>query len=270
MVIKTLVENTALTSEFVSEHGLSLYIEVNNYKLLLDVGASDRFIENAVKLGVNIEDIDILIISHGHYDHGGGLKAFLDINKKAEVYIHKRAFDDYFATRENERIEYIGLDKKLKENRQIIFTSDRFFIREGISLFSNIEQNSNLPESNKGLLMDGGKDTFIHEQVLILKEDEKTILITGCSHNGVENIMEHYKKHYNEKIDYFIGGFHLQRSKIGKEESDDKIIELAQYLDKENTKYLTCHCTGVDAYAKLKNVLKNKIEYLSAGSVVNI
>jgi mRNA degradation ribonuclease J1/J2 len=72
MIIKTLVENTALSKNFGSEHGLSLYIEANSHKILFDVGASELFLENAKKLNVDISEVDYLIISHGHYDHGGG------------------------------------------------------------------------------------------------------------------------------------------------------------------------------------------------------
>jgi len=80
MIIKTLVENTALSKNFGSEHGLSLYIEANSHKILFDVGASELFLENAKKLNVDISEVDYLIISHGHYDHGGGLRAFLREN----------------------------------------------------------------------------------------------------------------------------------------------------------------------------------------------
>ena len=76
MIIKTLVENTSISKDFGNEHGLSLYIETNALKILFDVGASELFLKNAEKLGVNITDVDFLVISHGHYDHGGGLKIF--------------------------------------------------------------------------------------------------------------------------------------------------------------------------------------------------
>ena len=81
MIIKTLVENTSISKDFGNEHGLSLYIETNALKILFDVGASELFLKNAEKLGVNITDVDFLVISHGHYDHGGGLKTFFKERK---------------------------------------------------------------------------------------------------------------------------------------------------------------------------------------------
>jgi len=137
--------------------------------------------------------VDYLIISHGHYDHGGGLKAFLRENTKAEVFLHRLAFEKYYAMRSNDELEYIGLDEELKQNRRIVLTSDRFFIYRGIQVFSNITQKEPLPISNNGLLMEHNgqivQDTFVHEQNLIIEEDGKTLLVTGCAHNGIVNIL---------------------------------------------------------------------------------
>ena len=138
MLIKTLVENTSISKDFGSEHGLSLYVETKKHKILFDVGASDLFLQNAKKLNVNIADVDFLVISHGHYDHGGGLKTFLKENTKAEVFLHRLAFEKHYAIRPNDELEFVGLDEDLKQNKQIILTSDRFFINSGIQVFSNI------------------------------------------------------------------------------------------------------------------------------------
>ncbi|AFV12532.1 metallo-beta-lactamase family protein [Thermacetogenium phaeum DSM 12270] len=83
MLIKTLVENTSISKDFGSEHGLSLYIETKKHKILFDVGASELFLQNAKKLNVNIADVDFLVISHGHYDHGGGAKNLFERKQKS-------------------------------------------------------------------------------------------------------------------------------------------------------------------------------------------
>src|SRR5690606_18658781 len=154
MIIKTLVENTALSKDFGCEHGLSLYIESNGRKILFDVGASELFLENAKKMDAGIFDVDYLIISHGHIDHGGGLRAFLRENEKAKVFLHPLAFEKYYALRTNGELEYIGLDEKLRQNGRVVFTSDRFLVSEGIELFSNVAQKEPLPKSNNGLFME--------------------------------------------------------------------------------------------------------------------
>ena len=273
MLIKTLVENTSISKDFGSEHGLSLYIETKKHKLLFDVGASDLFLQNAKKLDVNVDDVDFLVISHGHYDHGGGLKTFLKENTKAEVFLHHLAFGKYYAIRPNEKLDFIGLDEDLKQNKQIVLTSDRFFIRNGIQLFSNIVQKEARPKSNNGLLTEykGQKvdDTFAHEQNLVIEEDGKTLLVTGCAHNGIVNILEHFHPVKGRMPNYVIGGFHLSSRSGGNEESD-MIDGIGKYLMSTKAKYYTCHCTGIEAYERLKSAMGDRIDYLSAGSEITI
>jgi 7,8-dihydropterin-6-yl-methyl-4-(beta-D-ribofuranosyl)aminobenzene 5'-phosphate synthase len=273
MLIKALVENTTITDDLGCEHGLSLYIETAKHKILFDVGASGLFFQNAKKLGVNIADVDFLVISHGHYDHGGGLKAFLRENEKAEVFLHRLAFEKYYASRPNGTLEYIGLDEYLKHDKRIVFTSDRFFISSGIQLFSHIAQKEPLPISNRGLLKecDGHMtdDTFAHEQNLIIEEDGKNLLITGCAHNGIVNILEHFCSIKGRMPDCVIGGFHLSSSSGG-HENPETLNRIAQHLLSTKAKYYTCHCTGLEPYKKLKALMGDRIDYLATGSELTI
>lgn len=271
MTIKVLAENTSVSEKYGCEHGLSLYIEKNEKKILFDVGASDLFYKNAKKLDVKIADIDFLIISHGHYDHGGGLKKFFIENKTAEVFIHKQAFEKHYALRKEGKKEFIGLDEEFKQNRQIVFTSDRFFIDKGIQVFSNIQQSEPLPISNGGLLAGQNDqladDSFKHEQNLIIEEDGKTILFTGCAHNGIRNILEHFHYLKGRMPDYVVGGFHLSRTS-GICEQDEVIDEIGRYLLSTGAKYYTCHCTGIEPYNRLKAVIGDYIDYLSTGVTI--
>ncbi len=138
MIIKTLCENTSVNEDIKAEHGLSFYIELNNgRKLMIDTGQTDLFYENAEKMGVDVSDVECLVISHGHYDHVGGLNKFLEVNKKAKVYVHELGFDDYFSKSSGE-IKYIGMDKNLEENPQILKTKGVFEVDEFIKLFSDV------------------------------------------------------------------------------------------------------------------------------------
>jgi 7,8-dihydropterin-6-yl-methyl-4-(beta-D-ribofuranosyl)aminobenzene 5'-phosphate synthase len=272
MIVKALVENTSISKDIGSEHGLSLYIESNNRKILFDVGASELFLENARKMNVDISDVDYLIISHGHYDHGGGLRAFLNENKKAEVFVHQLAFEKHYALHSNDILKYIGLEEELKQNKQIISTSDRFFIGRGIQVFSNIKQKKALPGSNSGLLMEQNgqrvEDSFAHEQNLILEEDGKTFLVTGCAHKGIVNILEHFRELKGHMPDYVIGGFHLFSPSSGSSEDPGTIDAIGRYLLATNAKYYTCHCTGIEPYNRLKALMGESIDYLPAGSEI--
>lgn len=268
MIIRALVENTSISKDLNSEHGLSLYIQTKNQKILFDVGASRLFLDNAKKLNLNIEDIDLVIISHGHYDHGGGLRAFLKENNQAKVLLHPLAFEKHYALRPGGKLEFIGLEENLKPNSQLKFAEDQFFVSKGIQVFSNIIHKLPLPVSNKGLLKNqNGKmieDTFLHEQNLIIEEDKKTILITGCAHNGIVNIIDHFYTIKGYMPDYVIGGFHLS-SRLGNEDSS-VIKRIGKYLVNTKAKFYTCHCTGIEPYKQLKTVMGENIDYISTGT----
>ena len=113
MTITSLVENTS-TVGLPVEHGLSLYIRLNSGKrILFDMGQGSLFADNAERLGLSIEDIDTVILSHGHYDHGGGLKTFVSINHRAKVHIHRNAFEPHYSLREN-GLRYIGWNPRTR------------------------------------------------------------------------------------------------------------------------------------------------------------
>lgn len=273
MIIKVLVENTSVSEEYGAEHGLSLYIETKKNKILFDVGATELFLKNAAKIGVNIADVDFLIVSHGHYDHGGGLKTFFQENKKAKVFLHPLAFGKYYAARPTDKLEFIGIDEGLKENKQIVFTSDSFSICDGVQLFSNVIAKEDPPKSNRGLLAQKNElivnDSFDHEQNLIIQENGKTLLVTGCAHNGIVNIIKHFQEINGYMPDYVIGGFHLYSASSGSE-PPETVDSLAKYLLTTKIKFYTCHCTGIEAYERLKSIMGDSIGYLSAGDQITI
>ncbi len=274
MIIKTLVENTSISEEFGHEHGLSLYLETKGRKILFDVGASSLFLENAEKLDVEIENVEYLVISHGHYDHGGGLGAFLEKNSKAKVYVHPCSFEKHYALGEGDELIDIGLEKSLKREEQIILTGDRFRIDEGIQLFSNVVPSEPLPATNRGLLTEQNgqkvEDTFAHEQNLVIEEDGRFFLVTGCAHNGIVNIVNHFQRMTGRMPDYVIGGFHLSRGSADERESDEAIERIGRFFSDTKAGYFTGHCTGLEPYRRLKNSLGENIDYLSAGSVITL
>lgn len=258
MKITCLAENTCKNKNLTCEHGLSLYIETQELKILFDMGQTELFYENAQKLGIDLEAVDFAVLSHGHYDHGGGLKKFLEINKSAPVYLSRYAFGSYY----NGTEKYIGLDVSLKESNRLIFTEDELKINDYSSLFSCNKKGRKHDLGSFGLNMNiGGQflpDDFRHEQYLLIKENGRKILISGCSHKGIMDITEWFYP------DVLVGGFHYSKLEL-----DDKLSEYARFLDGFNTDFYTCHCTGVQQYEYMKHYIK-KLRYLSCGDQIEI
>ena len=274
MIITTLVENTCHLPQLSSEHGLSLYAEALEKKFLFDLGQGDLFLRNAKELKVAIQDVDFVIISHGHYDHGGGLRTLFHELPQVPVYIRETAFGNYYTNGPDGDEQYIGLDKTLLESSQVILTPRRLELHPGIELFSGVRGSDFNPSGNRQLLMDTEgaltPDTFDHEQNLIVTEGKKTFLFAGCAHRGIANIMEQFyrlKRHYPT---YVIGGFHLYSRSKGVSEEPERITALGEYLKDKPTIYYTCHCTGLPAYQQLKEQLGEQIHYLSTGSHITI
>lgn len=271
MIIKTLVENTSVSEEFGNEHGFSLYIETHKNKILFDVGKTDLFLENAKQFNVNISEVDSLVISHGHYDHGGGLDIFLRENMTAKIFINEDAFGDHYALRPNNDVDYVGLDQGLRKHQRFQMTSNNFSINRNTMIFVNKSYKVPMPLSNDGLIIkEDGKitnDIFTHEQNLIVEEDGKILLVVGCAHNGIINILDHFYSLKGRMPDYVMGGFHLS-SRYGGAETIETIEEIGKYLVESKAKYYTGHCTGMEAYHQLKSIMGDQIEYLPAGSEI--
>ncbi|MGI6152730.1 MAG: MBL fold metallo-hydrolase [Christensenellaceae bacterium] len=275
MDIAVLAENTAVSEEFGCEHSYSLYIATAKHKILFDVGASGLFIESAKKMEIDLADVDIVVISHGHYDHGGGLEAFLSINTKAKIYMNRNAFGKYYAMgSEEEGKTYIGLDERLLPNDRFVFTQDKYIIDESVELFSGVTGGKYLPPSNKDLYMELGgtlqHDDFAHEQNMAICEGDTTALFVGCAHKGIVNILERYGDESGRPPEYVFGGFHLMADGANEQAAWAMAGRIAEFMNGTKATYYTGHCTGINAYAHMKQRMADKVEYLSTGSRIQI
>ncbi len=265
----TLVENTSTSSDYVHKHGLCLYVETVKHKILFDLGSNGLFLENAKKLGVNIAEIDTVIISHGHSDHGGALKIFLENNNTAKVYVRRNAFDSH-KIKVLGLLFNVGLDNSLKNHPQIVLTDARTVIDDELMLFSDIDTHDFPTKANKKLYaqIDGKmkSDDFTHEQNLIIAEGENKTLFAGCAHAGIVNIKDKAEQIINGKLNSIVAGFHLYNPTSRKRESDDLIYGIADRLNDGDTMYYTCHCTGKKVYEMMKKRLSDRIQYISVGT----
>ena len=265
MKIVTLMEDTCGHSECCFEHGLSVYIETKNHKILMDTGATNAFIHNAAKLGVDLGKVDTVILSHGHYDHAGGLLAFCEINKHAQIYMQQTATGDYY---HGER--YIGIDKEIQNLPQVHFLQGDYEIDEELSLFTNIAGRRFFPQSNLLLSerVNGNnvQDAFLHEQCLVVHTPESTVLLSGCAHNGILNILDRYQELYHSIPDSVVSGFHMMKKTDYTPEETRTIRETAMELKKMKTRFYTGHCTGQKALDLMKPIMGEQLKEIHSGS----
>ena len=266
MKIAVLMENTCGARDCLSEHGLSVYVETEHHKILVDTGASDAFLKNAKKLGVSLEEVDTVVLSHGHYDHSGGLLAFCAINSAARIYLQESALGDYY---HDER--YIGVDKRIGMLPQVCRLSGDCVIDEELSIFTNICGRKFYPQSNLQLsrMADGKRvqDRFDHEQCLVIRTQEQTVLLSGCAHNGILNILERYEQVYGGMPDAVISGFHMMKKTDYTPEETRTILDTAQELKKWRTRFFTGHCTGQKALDLMKPIMKEQLVQIHSGDM---
>lgn len=262
MKLVTLMENTTCRDDLVCEHGLSLYIETGSHRILFDAGQTDAFLHNAQRMGIDLAQVDLCILSHGHYDHGGGLQRFLEINDHAPVYLSRYAFGAHY----NAANKYIGLSPALQGHPRLILTGDEHLIDAHLSLHSCRMHPQPFPFSPFGLNReeDGVRlpEDFRHEQYLLIREGDRRILVSGCSHRGVLNIRSWFDP------DVLIGGFHLM--KLDPASDAAQLQHIADQLLQGHTVYYTGHCTGEGPYACLKAHMGDRLHALSTGMTLTI
>ncbi|MDO4739810.1 MAG: MBL fold metallo-hydrolase [Eubacteriales bacterium] len=262
MKIRMLIENTACAPELACEHGLSLYIETGKHKVLFDTGQTGAFAENARRLGADLADVDLCVLSHGHYDHGGGLLRFFEENKRAKVYLSEHAFCSCW---HGER--YIGLDEALRGNDRLVPVREETPLGEGLVLRPGAKIELRSPLSGEGLtVLKNGRqvqDDFRHELYLSIVEGGKHVLISGCSHRGILNIMPHFRP------DVLVGGFHFMKEDPHGE-GKERLLAAARELMGYDAIYYTCHCTGEEQFALLHSVMGERLRYFSGGMTLEI
>ena len=224
MQIINLVENELGSSGCEAAHGLSFYVETKNHKLLFDTSPSEVVLRNAQKLGVDLTVIDTVILSHGHYDHSGGILAFVEIDKKILSL---------------PQVQLLKGDTKIDDELQVFTVDNRAFP---------------LPSTNKRLreLCNGQyvQDDFKHEQNLLLTCEGKKILFCGCAHNGILNVMETLERKFGSDSlpDLVIGGFHLMKRTEFSQADTAEVTEIANRLRSYKAHFATCHCTGLPVF----------------------
>ena len=275
MRIVSLIENTEGRSGCAFAHGLSFYVETARHRLVLDLGPSGDTITNAKALGIDLQGVDTVVLSHGHYDHAGGILPFAALNNKAPIYMQSSATDDYYADDGEEapvRYRYIGIDKKIAGLPQAKLIEGDYRIDEELTLFTLSGRKYPLPFTNRRILVrrDGRylQDDFLHEQYLVIREGGKTVLMSGCAHNGILSILDAYRERFGSWPDLAVSGFHLMKKKEYTAGELSEIGDIAEELSALPTRFVTCHCTGLPAFEKMKSIMGDRLSYLHSGEEI--
>lgn len=254
-----LVDNRTNDPALETEHGLSILLETEHHRILLDTGASDMLIRHAEKLGIDLCAIDYVFISHGHSDHAGGLRHFMSINGKAKVIVSPKAISERFISKRGYQHSITNAWPTIPEER-LLRVDETCEIADGINVIAHIPQVHPKPKGNQNLFVetnDGSlvPDDFCHELALYTEG----LLFTGCAHSGLENILSACPWPVNEVV----GGFHL----LDGYESDEELTDLARRLKTKYpaTHFYTSHCTGDHAFEVMKKQMDDCLQAFCCG-----
>lgn len=268
--ITLLVDNHAET-ELKHEHGLSILIEHQGKRILFDNGQNDALFYNAKKLATQLTDIDLLILSHGHYDHGGNLPRLLEINPNALFYAHPDCMQTRYSLHPDKAPRTISLSKSAMKAIKVFPENQKKWITKateitpGIWLTGQIPRISEIEESGGPFFLDKVKkqaDQLRDDMSLWIETEDGLTVICGCCHSGIINTLNHIKGQTGEGriIKNLLGGLHLVNA------NQQRLKSTIAYLNKQNIETLyPAHCTGDKAIVLLKKQFKNKIQIAKAG-----
>ncbi len=280
MRVTTLIENNALDGrdDLVPEHGLSLLIRTGTTTILFDTGASGVFADNAEALGVDLTEVDLAVLSHHHFDHGGGLGRFFEINPSAPVFLRNAPLAPRWFKALAVVKRPIGLDPEVVET-----ASDRFrFIAEdteiapGVWLLTDIAETHPRPKGNRKLYVESDgrlePDPFDHELILVVHEGDGMVVVTGCSHSGILNMVETAAAKFpNTPISAVIGGFHLIGLPHTMTASRSEVETIARtMLDRVSGPIFTGHCTGRKGFEALSTVMGDRLRPIRTGDSIEL
>jgi len=257
-----LVEDTVHAPDLGAEHGLSILAETNGVRLMLDTGQSALVVRNARMLNIDLGSVTDIVLSHGHYDHTGGIQAVLGKARSARIHAHPSTFDRKYVRRDDGSFRSVGCPVSLQEIgvacEAICTASEPREIQPGIWTTGEVPRTNDWEDTGGKFFVDrDGKkveDKLDDDLSVFVEHPKGTIVLTGCAHAGIVNILDHIRKLTNEKPVYaVIGGIHLQ-SASG--ERIRKTVEAFRELDVQRIGL--CHCAGMPAIRRFLAVFGDR------------
>jgi len=275
--ITVLCENTVGKLVGLGEHGFSAFIETDRGNYLFDTGTGRSVVENSLALGKDLRSVRKIFLSHGHYDHSGGLAEVLKLRGEVDVHAHPHVFLDRKAVhKENgkDKIKFVGLPFKRGYletlGARFILKTDFHQVEEGMFLTGEVPRITPFEKPSTTLFTEiNGKtaqDVFLDDQALILDTDKGLILILGCAHAGMINTVQHViQKTGKEKFFAILGGTHLD---FMDPEQLEESINVLKRMDL--ARISVCHCTGMRAASRLHQEFGDRFTYGCVGSVIEV
>jgi len=282
MRVTSLIENSRLEGrdDLEAEFGLSVHVEANGTTVLFDMGASDAFERNAALLDVNIADTQLAAVSHQHFDHGGGLEHFLETNRRAPVYLRKSPVSKRWFKALVVLKRSVGLDPEVFErySNRIEFVDETRAIASGIYLLTEINSAHPKPRGNARIFVERNgavvPDPFDHELMMVIHEDDGMVVFSGCSHQGILNLIDAAVARFPRvPIKAVFGGFHLIGlpfyNSMAAPRREVRDIGFRILENVHGTVY-TGHCTGQKAFSVLGDVMGDALQPFPTGACVEV
>lgn len=263
MRITVLNDNRIDCDELKCEHGLSLLIETSESKILFDAGQSDIFLNNSKKLGESLNDIDAIVLSHGDYDHGNGLK-YLNIDTRVNLYVHPDAFNYRVSKRSG---NYGGLSQtkeELLEKYNVICSKEFTKISDDVYFLGEIKKYNSFEVGGLPMVDKDNKE-YKHsdDSGIVIKTNKGLVVVSGCSHSGICNTVEYAKEMMKEdKVYAVVGGFHLK-------EDNERVRKTIDYFKENNVqKVLLAHCTTDEVCDVFLKEMPRETVVLKTGTII--
>lgn len=270
--ITTLIENKKENCKFINEFGLSFFIEDKDKKIIFDTGKTGKFIKNSYVLGINLEQVEDVILSHNHYDHTGGLKKFTEkCNSKYTLHINKNFFiKKHIITNIIHKLLKNNFNEKFLLNKGVkihFLEKNEYQLSENIVLFTNFKKLNNfeIPKFNciEKLYSNYILNEMENEVVVGVNTQKGLTLICGCSHIGIINIIENIKQRTKINIYGIIGGLHLKKAR------DENMDIILKYFLENNIKFFrVSHCTGEKFVKRLDEITNDSLYNFTGNEII--